>query len=65
MGAKFCIHPTQIETINASFSASDDERLWAISIVESAATFGDGVIVVDGEMVDAPVVARAKRVLGL
>jgi citrate lyase subunit beta/citryl-CoA lyase len=65
MGAKFCIHPAQIETVNASFSASDEETLWALRIVESAADLGDGVIVVDGEMVDAPVVARAKQLLGL
>jgi citrate lyase subunit beta/citryl-CoA lyase len=63
MGAKFCIHPSQVDVVNACFSPSEAERRWALAVVESATSAGDGVIVVNGEMVDAPVVSRARQIL--
>jgi citrate lyase subunit beta/citryl-CoA lyase len=65
MGGKFCIHPTQVDLVNATFVPSEVERLWALRVIASIGEQGSGAVVVDGEMVDAPVVARARRILGL
>lgn len=61
--AKLCIHPRQVETVNTAFTPSEDEIAWAHRIVDAMATGGGGVVVVDGAMVDAPVLARARRLL--
>ncbi|KMO76312.1 (3S)-malyl-CoA thioesterase [Mycolicibacterium obuense] len=60
-GGKLCIHPRQIEIVNQGFSPSDTDVAWARTVVEAAG--GDGVCVVDGRMVDKPVVDRAVRLL--
>ena len=65
-GGKFAIHPAQIETINAVFSASEQEIEKAKRVLEAARIAeaeGHGSVSLDGEMIDAPVVARAKNVL--
>ncbi|WP_426245646.1 HpcH/HpaI aldolase/citrate lyase family protein [Nocardioides sp. LHG3406-4] len=60
-GAKLCIHPRQVPLVRAAFRPTDDDVSWARSIVEAA---GDGgVALVDGRMVDKPVVDRARRIL--
>ncbi|AKP57224.1 citrate lyase [Mycobacteroides abscessus subsp. abscessus] len=59
-GGKLCIHPRQVPAINAQFSPSQDEVAWARRV--SAAVDG-GASVVDGRMVDKPVVERAARIL--
>jgi citrate lyase subunit beta/citryl-CoA lyase len=61
--AKACIHPAQLETVHAVFAPSDEELEWARRVVAAAAE-GRGAVQVDGQMVDAPVVARARRLLG-
>ncbi|WP_134167436.1 HpcH/HpaI aldolase/citrate lyase family protein [Paraburkholderia caballeronis] len=61
-GGKLCIHPAQVAIVNDVFSASDDERQWAERVV-AAACDGAGVFSIDGQMVDAPVIARAQRIL--
>jgi citrate lyase subunit beta/citryl-CoA lyase len=63
MGGKFCIHPGQVATVNAAFSATAAEVEWARRIVGAADVQGEGVLRVDGQMVDRPVVDRARRVL--
>lgn len=60
-GGKLCIHPRQITQVNAAFVPSDAELAWAHRILGSASA--DGVTVVDGEMVDPPVIARAARLV--
>jgi citrate lyase subunit beta/citryl-CoA lyase len=57
-----CVHPSAVPVLNEAFAASDEEIAWARRVL--AADDGSGVFVVDGRMVDAPVVARARRVLG-
>jgi citrate lyase subunit beta / citryl-CoA lyase len=59
--AKLCIHPRQVETVNSGFAPSAEEVAWARRILDAAA--GGGVVVVDGAMVDAPVVTRARRIV--
>ena len=63
---KMAIHPTQIAIINEVFSPSADEITRARRIVEAydaASARGESVIRLDNQMVDAPVVLRARRVL--
>jgi citrate lyase subunit beta/citryl-CoA lyase len=60
------IHPAQIKPVARGFAPSAAERDWAQRVVdaaESARAAGSGVTVVDGGMVDAPVVATARRML--
>ena len=63
---KFAIHPSQIEIIDAVFSptiAEIDRAKRVIHAAEAAERDGRGSLSLDGEMVDAPVVARARNVL--
>ncbi len=63
---KFAIHPAQIETIDAVFSPSAWEIERAKRVLDAARMAeieGHGSVSLDGEMVDAPVVARARNVL--
>lgn len=53
------IHPAQLAPIRAAFAPSAEEIEWARRVV----ALGDGVAQLDGEMVDAPVFARAQRIL--
>lgn len=65
---KTCIHPTQLETVNSSFTPTPTELEAAKRIVTAAdqAKFTDsGVFSMDGEMIDRPVVERARAVLKL
>ena len=60
---KACIHPGQVETINRVFSPSDHEVEWARRIVDAFEGQSEGVLSVNGTMVDKPVVERARRIL--
>lgn len=57
-----CIHPSAVPILNEAFSPSMDDVEWARRIVEAAAT-NTGAFVVDGRMVDRPVIDRAQRIL--
>lgn len=60
-GAKLCIHPKQIAATHAAFAPTEAEVAWARRVL--AASASGAAARVDGEMVDAPVVARARRIL--
>ena len=59
MGGKLAIHPAQVAEIREAFLPSQTQLAWARRVMAAE----DGVAVVDGEMVDAPVKARAARIL--
>ncbi len=59
--AKLCIHPRQVPVVHEALAPSAEELAWAKAVVSAAA--GGGVSVVDGRMVDKPVVERARRLL--
>jgi citrate lyase subunit beta/citryl-CoA lyase len=64
--AKACIHPAQVPIVHAAFAPTPEELAWARRVVaaaDDAEIDGRGAIAVDGQMVDAPVVARARRLL--
>jgi len=63
---KACIHPAQVEVVNEAFTPSQDEVTRAQAVVaayERAVEEGRGAVALDGEMIDLPVVERARRVL--
>ena len=62
LGAKLCIHPTQVAAVHAAARPSVTDVEWANRIV-AAVVAGDSAVAVDGEMVDVPVVARARQIL--
>lgn len=59
---KLCIHPRQLAPAAAALRRSEAELAWAVRIVD-AVRAAQGVAVVDGTMVDKPVVDRAQRIL--
>lgn len=60
------IHPAQVPIINVAFGLSDAEILWAHRVIEAfAAAPGAGAVRLDGQMLDAPHLVRAGRILGL
>jgi citrate lyase subunit beta/citryl-CoA lyase len=58
---KLCIHPRQVEVVAAAFRPTAAEIAWATRMVEAART--GGAVRVDGEMVDKPVLDRARQIL--
>ena len=62
-GGKMAIHPRQVPVLNAAFTPTDDEVERARRILVVSAAAKSGVYVVDGHMVDRPVVAAARRTL--
>jgi citrate lyase subunit beta/citryl-CoA lyase len=61
-----CLHPRQVRIVHASLAPTPADVAQARRIVEAfeaAQAAGLGVLALDGKMVDAPVVARARRVL--
>ncbi len=61
-GGALCIHPGQVAVIHAALRPDEQELDWA-QRVSAAAAGGAGVFVLDGQMVDAPVIARARAIL--
>jgi len=64
-GAKLCIHPKQVDSVNRSFSPSDEEVLWAQRVLDAAARSDGAAVAVDGKMVDRPVILRAQALLNM
>ncbi len=63
-GGKLCIHPKQIPITNDAFRPSDEEVAWARAILDELATRPrDAVFSHNGELVDRPVIERAKQVI--
>lgn len=63
---KACIHPEQAPVVNDAFSPSSEELARARDVVrayEDAAANGRGAVAFDGEMIDLPVVERARQLL--
>jgi len=58
-GGKLCIHPRQVPVVRQGFAPTEEELAWARRIVGA----GEAASTVDGQMVDRPVVERARRLL--
>ncbi|WP_339532633.1 CoA ester lyase [Pseudomonas mucidolens] len=57
-----CIHPKQVAVIHQALAPSAEDLAWARRVVEAGAQ-GAGAYQIDGQMVDAPVLLRAQRLL--
>jgi citrate lyase subunit beta/citryl-CoA lyase len=67
-GGKACIHPVQLDIVNAVFTPGEAELARAREIVaafEQAEAAGLAAVSVGGIMVDYPVVQKARRVLAM
>ena len=62
---KAAIHPTQVPVIQAAFSPPADEVAWARRIVEAYERNEGGVLLVDGKLIERPVIASAQRTLAI
>ncbi|KWE88963.1 citryl-CoA lyase [Burkholderia territorii] len=63
---KSCIHPTQVDIANDVFRPTLDEIRAALRVLDAerrAVADGRGAYVVDGRMIDAPFVARARTIV--
>ena len=63
-GGKLCIHPRQVEAVNAGFEPSEREIAWARRIMDAVASADSAAVAVDGELVDRPVILKAQSILG-
>jgi citrate lyase beta subunit len=66
LSAKACIHPRQLARVEEELSPRPEELEQARRVVKAAgAAFadGEGAIVLDGRMIDRPVLVRAQRLL--
>lgn len=61
--AKAAIHPAQVGIINARFTPTEAERLWAERVVAAFEAAGSNVLELDGKMLDAPHLTQARRIL--
>ena len=59
---KLAIHPSQVGPINEAFTPDPERVAWARRVLEARAETDAAVFAVDGEMVDAPLIAQAERV---
>jgi citrate lyase subunit beta/citryl-CoA lyase len=57
-----CIHPSGVAILNQGFAPTEAERDWAARVLKTAES-ADAAFSLDGRMVDAPVLARARRIL--
>jgi citrate lyase beta subunit len=65
-GGKACIHPRQVPIVERAFAPTADELERAQRVVdayEAATARGEGVVRVDGAMVDLPVYERARDII--
>lgn len=63
---KAAINPRQIDDIHAAFAPKAEDLLWAKKVMaswEMNSKKGIGVYALEGKMIDAPVMLRAKKVL--
>ena len=59
---KLAIHPAQVGPINEAFTPDSERVAWARRVLAARAETDAAVFAVDGEMIDAPLLARAERV---
>ncbi len=60
---KGAIHPSQIAIINQVFMPSEEELDYAKKIIKEFETASTGLIVIDGKLIEKPVLRRMYRIL--
>ncbi|MEF8851075.1 MAG: CoA ester lyase [Haloarculaceae archaeon] len=59
---KLAVHPAQVDPINEAFTPDPGRVEWARRVLDAREAADSGVFAVDGEMIDAPLVAQAERI---
>jgi len=62
-GGKLCIHPRQVARVHEALAPTPEQLGWARRVVAADAAAGGAAVMLDGRMVDRPVVLQARRVL--
>lgn len=62
-GGMLCIHPRQLAPIHGAFAPDEAQLAWARRVLAGAEAAGGAAFQLGGQMVDAPVIARARRLL--
>jgi citrate lyase subunit beta / citryl-CoA lyase len=62
-GGKLCIHPQQIGVVHQAIAPTEQELQWARKVLAASVAAGGAAVLVDGRMVDLPVVLQAQRTL--
>ena len=63
-GGKLCIHPNQLEIVNAGFAPTEEDLLRAREIMDVVEASDDfGVAMHNGKLIERPVIEWAKRVM--
>ncbi len=63
-----CIHPSQVDAINTVFSPTSEEIEYCQKVLqafEEANARGDGSIAFGGQLIDRPIVERARRTIDM
>lgn len=61
---QMAVHPKQLETIHEVYSPSREDIDWAVKVLHHAEheAKGAGVFMLDGKMVDRPIIEKAKQI---
>lgn len=63
-GGKLCVHPAQVEPVNTAFAPGHADLEWARAVLTERPKDGDaGLFTSNGQMVDKPVLERARRIM--
>ncbi|MFM0060195.1 CoA ester lyase [Paraburkholderia phytofirmans] len=62
---KLCIHPKQVAKVNQCYAPSGKDIAWARRVLDAAHDANGAALMIDGSMVDRPVVLRAERIMKL
>jgi citrate lyase beta subunit len=61
--AKACIHPVQIGAVNQVFTPSQADLSHAERVIAALDEAGGGAALLDGKLIEAPIIRRARRLL--
>jgi citrate lyase subunit beta/citryl-CoA lyase len=64
-GAKLCIHPSQVATVNRAFAPSEEEVEWATSVLQAIERANGSAVALGGKMIDRPVLLKAQKILSM
>lgn len=62
-GAKLCIHPKQVGAVHAAFMPTPEQVAWAGRVQAAYHAAGGAAALVDGKMIDRPVLLLAEHIL--
>ena len=65
---KSAIHPEQVGPINAAFAPAAEQLAWArrvIALLPDGDASRLGAVLLDGQLIEAPHLARARRILAV